>query len=72
MSKRVEIWDPETHTWNDSIREYTPMITLTGTFREDYEDKPIHLHLYEDEENGLVTTDVAKYESWLAKKGLLL
>lgn len=73
MSGKVDLpgyWDRDADQWVDgdkSEREYTEYTTMAAYVEDDYyrNQRATNLALYADEENGIVVTDVLKYEKWL-------
>lgn len=64
---RVEYYSIDDYTLVDSKRDYiTHKIDTTVEDHYDRDDRKLRT-FYEDDETGIITSDVAKFEAWMDK-----
>jgi hypothetical protein len=68
MGMKIKVTNPDTYDYVDSDREYIQHeITTTEKTSDGYynEAKMGVNRFYEDEETGIITRDVGKFEAWM-------
>jgi hypothetical protein len=65
---KVEVWDADESRWGESQREYDTYSWLAEANEQDqwgWQKVSRHVVFHVDEETGIVTQDVAKFEKWI-------
>lgn len=72
-ARHVTYYDPDNYDMYTSERRYSQYQYMVVERVEDSDgwsyDRALNLTVYEDDETGLLTTDVGKFERWMQERG---